>query len=295
MTIAINRNGVSVSARIQIVLCPGQPDFLIRIRDVNHSPEDRYTIKINGKTVCENEHLEDPLRDKLFPSEIAISTMVKNEKDRILEWIDYHLALGVDVILIYLNNSTDGTDEVIMNLNNPKVIPVPFSYGLFADWHYSEAQRIELCISSNILRKYCKWVCFIDIDEFIYIAEHAKREKPRIKKYIRDFAEKYPMASSLVVYSYNFTNEQLSYQPNQDVTRRCLLKTVKGIYPKIIVSSKHLSEFLLTQHDFHGAVTPPSESIYIGHYWIRPKRHPQPPYVYCEDIYRQYLALQNLS
>jgi hypothetical protein len=276
-------------------LCSGQPDFLIRIRDVKYSPEDRYTIIINGKTVCANEHLEDPLRDKLVPSEIAISTMVKNEKDRILEWIDYHLALGVDIILIYLNNSTDGTDELLMNLNNPKVIPVPFSYRPFTDWHYNEIQRMELCISSNIFRNYCKWICFIDIDEFIYIAEHAKRDKPMIKKYIRDFTEKYPMASSIDIYSFIFTNEELSYQPNQDVTRRCLLKTVKGKYPKIIVNSKYLSEFVLTPHDFNGAVTPPPESIYIGHYWIRPKRHPHAPFIYCEDIYRHNLALQNLS
>ena len=39
-TIVSNTNGVSIPARIQIVLCSGQPDLLIRSRDVRYSPGD---------------------------------------------------------------------------------------------------------------------------------------------------------------------------------------------------------------------------------------------------------------
>lgn len=140
-SIIIYQNGVSLSPRIQIVLCGDQPDFLIRIRDVQYLPEDRFTIKLNGKTVCSNEQLIDPLSFRLEFSEIVIATMVKNGKDRILEWINYHLALGVDKIIVYLNNSTDGTEEVIKKINNPNVISVLFPYKPFADWHWNNIQK----------------------------------------------------------------------------------------------------------------------------------------------------------
>ena len=38
---------------------------------------------------------------------------MKNEGPFILEWIAYHLAIGVDDFLIYTNDCTDGTDEFL--------------------------------------------------------------------------------------------------------------------------------------------------------------------------------------
>lgn len=294
-SIIIYQNGVSLSPRIQIVLCGDQPDFLIRIRDVQYLPEDRFTIKLNGKTVCSNEQLIDPLSFRLEFSEIVIATMVKNGKDRILEWINYHLALGVDKIIVYLNNSTDGTEEVIKKINNPNVISVLFPYKPFADWHWNNIQRIQLCINANILRDFCEWVCFIDMDEFIYIHEPSDQSKPILKKYICEFKQHHPLATAIDVYSFFFTNEQLSYRPNQDVIKYCLLKSIKGAYPKIIVNTKFLTEFILTPHVINGADAPSPEAIYLGHYWIRPTRNPRGPFIFCDDIYRLSMALQNCS
>ena len=53
-----------------------------------------------------------------------IVTQLKNEKRRVQEWVDYHLHVGFDIIIIYIDYPTDGTDDLIkeISLKNKNVI-----------------------------------------------------------------------------------------------------------------------------------------------------------------------------
>ncbi len=46
-------------------------------------------------------------------SRVAIVTTMKNEGPFILEWIAYHRAIGVQDFLVYTNDCTDGTDDLL--------------------------------------------------------------------------------------------------------------------------------------------------------------------------------------
>jgi len=284
-SLAILKNKVPLATgRFEIVYCKERPDFFVKIKDFQHSPKDRYTFIINGRTVHKMVQLRDPLSDKLSFSKCVIATMVKNEKNRIAEWINYHFLLGFEKIIIYLNNSTDGTDKIIQGLGNPNVIIVPFNYTAFPGWHWNNVQRIQLSLNSNILRNFSSWVCFTDVDEFIYICDHSVRQKPLIQSYIDDFSRRYPKAAALRINSYFFTNEKASYRPNQDVVENCRLRSIDTGYFKIIVNAEYLSEFTITPHEFNADATASVDSIYIGHYWIKELRNPQGQFHVCQDI-----------
>ena len=284
-SLTILKNEVPLPKKtVEVVYFEERPDFLIKIKGHPYSAEDRYTFIFNGKTVHERVQLRDPLSNRLGFAKCVMATMVKNEGHRIVEWINYHLSLGFEKIIVYLNNSTDGTAQIIESLGNPNIITVPFDYTAFPEWHYDNVQRIQLSLNSNILRKFSNWVCFTDIDEFIYICDHRVRRKPLIQSYIDDFQSRYPDATALRINSYFFTNEQASYRPNQDVVANCLLRSVHTGYFKIVANAKYLSEFTFSPHDFSGSVTASTDSIYIGHYWIKEPRNPEGEFHVCRDI-----------
>jgi hypothetical protein len=91
---------------------------------------------------------------------ISISSCFKNEGPFLKEFIEYHLFIGFEHFYLYNNNSTDNYLEVlqpyidkgIVTLTDLEVVPVQVpSYK-----HFNEHFRNET-----------KWVCFLDLDEFV--------------------------------------------------------------------------------------------------------------------------------
>nr|EHW1654801.1 glycosyltransferase family 2 protein [Escherichia coli] len=48
---------------------------------------------------------------------ICIATMMKNEADALIEWVCYHLAIGIDSFIVANNESTDSTEEILKLLS----------------------------------------------------------------------------------------------------------------------------------------------------------------------------------
>ena len=49
----------------------------------------------------------------LFPYDLAVVAILKNEGRYLKEWLDYHLLAGVDHFYLYDNDSTDNYKEII--------------------------------------------------------------------------------------------------------------------------------------------------------------------------------------
>jgi len=113
-----------------------------------------------------------------------IVTQLKNEKRRVQEWVDYHFHVGFDIIIIYIDYPTDGTDDLIkeISLKNKNVIyfftthGVTVNYNSPNDYHGNVAIAYSLAKSYMEGLKYIKdnykinqndWVAFIDVDEYI--------------------------------------------------------------------------------------------------------------------------------
>lgn len=98
---------------------------------------------------------------------LALVTSARNEGINILEWIAYHLSVGVDSIFIYTNDNIDGSLELLTILANAGVVSLIDNQVDLA--HQDDIQKKSFVHSVNCIPEIAdhEWVAFIDLDEFI--------------------------------------------------------------------------------------------------------------------------------
>jgi len=100
---------------------------------------------------------------------VALVCIAKNEENYIQEWIDYHLKLGFDDIIIYQND----WDFVI---NQPNVITKQTNGGRIQVSTYNDSIKENIGIYD--------WLAFFDCDEFLVLKKH-----DNIKLFLHDYYE----------------------------------------------------------------------------------------------------------
>lgn len=118
---------------------------------------------------------------------IAIVAIIKNEGDYIKEWAQYHRLIGVDHIFLYNNGSTDDTANILS----------PYITSGFISFMDFPGIGMQLPAYNDALKKYgslCKYMAFIDADEFIYPVEHR-----HIIDVLDEIMEKNPHAGGVAV------------------------------------------------------------------------------------------------
>ncbi|MEP4981701.1 glycosyltransferase family 2 protein [Ascidiaceihabitans sp.] len=91
---------------------------------------------------------------------------MKNETPYIVEWIAYHRAMGVDNFLIYTNDCSDGTSELLDRLQDMGVI----QHRNNDNWKGNSPQQYALNQSlKEPVIKNAEWIIHIDVDEFMNV------------------------------------------------------------------------------------------------------------------------------
>jgi len=112
-----------------------------------------------------------------------IITQVRNEENRIIEWINYHSKIiGIEKFIIFDDNSNDKTKDFILNIKNEFVIEL---FDTEKIGEYSESKNPDIYGTSDLHKRILnsmnnglkflkndeknlkKWVFFIEVDEFI--------------------------------------------------------------------------------------------------------------------------------
>ena len=97
----------------------------------------------------------------LFLYDLAIVAIMKNESPYVKEWLDYHLAAGVNHFYIYDNDSSDNFKEVLQPYINDGTVTYKFYPGYARQCEaYTEAVKNY--------KFFCRYMAFIDADEFIF-------------------------------------------------------------------------------------------------------------------------------
>lgn len=97
------------------------------------------------------------------PLTLAICAIVRDEGPYLLEWIAHHRLLGVEHFVLFNNSSTDGTTQLLSALARVGVVDhVPWP-----DIPHVAAQRPAYIAGLARLSGRCRWVAFIDADEFL--------------------------------------------------------------------------------------------------------------------------------
>ncbi len=113
---------------------------------------------------------------------------MKNEAPYILEWIAYHRMIGVDSFLIYSNDCSDGTAEILNRLQEMGVIAHRNNDG----WKGKSPQQYALNQARREpLTKAADWLIHIDVDEFINVRCGNGR--------LEDFLDRVPEASAVAM------------------------------------------------------------------------------------------------
>lgn len=110
-------------------------------------------------------------------SGVAIVTMVKNESEYILEWLNFHLTSGVQHFYIYDNGSTDNTVELLRDAIGDEVLTIfPWQQEIGPAFPRSAVIHNQVLAyahaASNFGGAY-RWMAFIDVDEFLIPRHHA--------------------------------------------------------------------------------------------------------------------------
>ncbi|MGB7241504.1 MAG: glycosyltransferase family 2 protein, partial [Sulfitobacter sp.] len=91
---------------------------------------------------------------------------MKNEAPYIVEWVAYHRAIGVDSFLIYTNDCTDGTAEILDRLQAMGIV----EHRNNDLWRGKSPQQHALNQSlKEPVIKNADWIAHIDVDEFINV------------------------------------------------------------------------------------------------------------------------------
>ncbi len=97
----------------------------------------------------------------MFPYNLAIVAIFKNEGHYLEEWIEYHLLAGVEHFYLYNNDSTDNYAEVLEQYIEANIVTLIDFPG----------DVIQLPAYNDALMKFrfhCRYIAFVDIDEFIF-------------------------------------------------------------------------------------------------------------------------------
>ncbi len=232
----------------------------------------------------ENNIIQDLNKD----SSIIIVTFTKNMGHRLKEWIDYHIKLGVGGIIIFDNdNSKTNTDETLVeldktnikNMKKPikqiikeeeykKVIIIDFPYitpGLNPNSKlkqesvhcWGNPMSVAFNLGFFAYYKKCKFVTFIDTDEFIHIPNMQK-----INKFLKPFNHGLIMQSNLI------TNKNNNDIINNNILDLCTYLGPNK-YTKVIVNTNNIKkdDFIMTSHRHDTAKLMDKKIIIHYHAW----------------------------
>ena len=96
----------------------------------------------------------------LFPYDLAVAAIFKDEAPYLKEWLDYHLLAGADHFYLYNNAGSDNFAEVLAPYVNANLVTLTNFPG--------KAMQIPAYLDAlNRFRFSCRYMAFIDLDEFI--------------------------------------------------------------------------------------------------------------------------------
>ena len=96
---------------------------------------------------------------------MVLTAIVKDEADYIVDWLCYHISLGVEHFFIYDNGSSDNTQELLAKFINGGVVTL-------VSWPMRGGQIDAYSHAIKFLSGNAEWVGFLDIDEFLVMHGH---------------------------------------------------------------------------------------------------------------------------
>ncbi|KAL4302791.1 hypothetical protein GQ457_10G025410 [Hibiscus cannabinus] len=173
--------------------------------------------------------------------ELCACTMLWNQASALREWIMYHAWLGVERWFVYDNNSDDGTQQVIRELDF-----LGYNVSRHA-WPWIKTQEAGFSHCALRARNECNWVGFFDVDEFYYFPRHHRSGllgPNLLRSLVANYSSSRTIAEIRTV-CHSFGPSGLSSPPSQGVTVGYTCRLQSSERHKSIVRPDSLNETLL--------------------------------------------------
>ncbi len=149
-------------------MTPRAKENFFELKDGRFAPPHNRIGRVNEEEIAAAFTDVPPMRKlpKRNSGNVIVGCM-KNEAPYILEWVAYHRAMGVDNFLIYTNDCSDGTSEILDRLQELGVL----QHRNNDKWKgNSPPQQYALnqSLKEDVI-KHAEWVIHIDVDEFINV------------------------------------------------------------------------------------------------------------------------------
>ena len=123
-----------------------------------------------------------PSISRVGPAEfyLAVVTMVKNEGEHLKEWITFHRLVGCNHIFIYDNGSSDNTAEILRPFVAEGFVTL-MPWPEFFPWMLRtgiDSREAAFAHSICSFGARCRWMMFIDVDEFAFPATADSLHQP---------------------------------------------------------------------------------------------------------------------
>lgn len=174
-----------------------------------------------------------------FKYNVSLCAMYKNEAKYLLEWIEYHLMIGVQHFYLYNNLSNDHHKSLIEPyINNGIISYHEYNVDITNVGHMNAFKNVDYPYN-HCVRTYkaeSKFIGFIDIDEFIVIRSSHK---------IDEFLQNYEQYSGLAINWMNFGSSNHYLEPHGLVTESYFLRPpINHPYNQLVKSIINPREFL---------------------------------------------------
>ncbi|KAK4434117.1 Glycosyltransferase family 92 protein [Sesamum alatum] len=142
---------------------------------------DAEPIKLSLEIVTENKVVPSVayytvpprrLESKKQKSLLCANTMVYNVAKFLREWVIYHSKIGVEKFLLYDNGSDDDLQQVVEDL-----VKEGFDISTYF-WAWPKTQEAGFSHAAIYAKEVCKWIIYIDVDEFVYSPSWDNLSKP---------------------------------------------------------------------------------------------------------------------
>ena len=151
---------------------------------------------------------------------VTICAIAKDEDFFIKEWVEYHLLIGFEHIYIYDNNSSVPISNTLSDYVDSCLVTV-------IDFPFDMDQQRKAYM--DCLQKYgseCKWMAFIDIDEFVV---------PKQENDIRDVLDRYVGYGGLAIHWKMFGSGGHTIRPDGGVIKN---------YDKVVFFDNHVKSIV---------------------------------------------------
>ncbi|XP_071732009.1 glycosyltransferase family 92 protein Os08g0121900 [Rutidosis leptorrhynchoides] len=141
---------------------------------------------------------------------LCACTMVFNVAKFLKEWVIYHSKIGVDKFILYDNGSDDNLQSVV-DLLKSRGYDIETRF-----WLWPKTQEAGFSHAALHLKNSCKWVMYIDVDEFVYSPQWANTQLSRLL--LPSLLPKYPYGQ-LTIRCYEFGPSKQKKHPSMGVTQ----------------------------------------------------------------------------